>query len=110
MVYLFNRIATGLILYLPEFCQEGKGYILGFRPEHIRLTGDGENFISILGTVALIEPLGSDSIVMVDIAGTAVTIREDGQFSATVGESTTVRFDMKRSHLFDAETGMRVEA
>jgi multiple sugar transport system ATP-binding protein len=95
---------------LLEYCKEGNDYILGFRPEHIRFTGDEENLVSVMGIVELIEPLGSDSLVMADIGSTVVTIREDGQFNATMGETIKVRFDMKQSHLFDAETGMRIEA
>ncbi len=101
--------AGSLRLPLPENCVEGKTYTLGFRPEHLKLMQDGGGLEPTKGTVELVEPLGSDVFLSVDLGSVTVTIKEEGHFRATVGEPIEVFFDMKRAHLFGEDTGKRME-
>ena len=61
------------------------------------------------GRVELVEPLGSDTFVALDLAQVVLTVKEEGHFRAEVGERIQVFFDMDNAHLFDGATGARME-
>ena len=87
----------------------GEAYTLGFRPEHLGFGAAGARPVSAEGRVELVEPLGSDTFVALDLGGEVLTVKEEGHFRAQVGERIRVFFDMENAHLFDGETGARVE-
>lgn len=94
---------------LPSICREGGSYVVGLRPEHLRLNSEsGASSVHFAGSVELVEPLGSDSFLSVDLGGWMVTVKEEGHFRATVGESLQVYLDMDHVHIFETETGDRV--
>ena len=73
---------------------------VGIRPEHIEFDEEG----SVRGKVAVVERLGADSFVHVDLeAGTTVLVRQTG--NARLEEETIVcmRFLPEHLHLFNAE-------
>ena len=61
-------------------------------------------------TVRLVEPTGHESIVTLDIAGRPVIARSPGDTALRIGE--TVKFDLRRDrlHLFDRDSGKRLNA
>ncbi len=96
---------------LPNVCREDESYVVGFRPEHLRLkSGIGASDVHFPGSVELVEPLGSDSFLSVDLGDLVVTVKEEGHFRATVGESLQVFLDMDQVHIFDTEIGDRVNS
>ena len=96
---------------LPNVCREGESYVVGFRPEHLRLkSGIGASDVNFPGSVELVEPLGSDSFLSVDLGDLVVTVKEEGHFCATVGESLQVFLNMDQVHIFETETGNRVNS
>ncbi|ALN71250.1 ABC transporter ATP-binding protein [Aureimonas sp. AU20] len=78
--------------------------ILGARPEHIVLDPGG-----VPAEVLVVEPTGADTHVTLRLAGQPVvgTFRE--RITARPGDQMPVRLDPERLHLFDAETGRRLE-
>jgi multiple sugar transport system ATP-binding protein len=77
---------------------------LGFRPEHAELVEPGEaNALS--GEIYVVEPLGNETLVAVDLDGTLVNVRERADFAAPLGSRCGVRPLPRHLHLFDAETG-----
>ncbi len=104
------ELGGGVVRFpLPEACREGEVYTLGFRPEHLGFQGEGARFVSADGRVELVEPLGSDTYVALDIGGEVLTVKEEGHFRARVGENLRVFFDMENVHLFEGSTGTRVK-
>ena len=101
--------AGALRFPLPEGCREGDAYTLGFRPEHLGFHEGGERPVSAEGRVELVEPLGSDTFVALDLGEVVLTVKEEGHFRAQVGERIQVFFDMDNAHLFDGATGARME-
>ena len=101
--------AGALRFPLPEGCREGDAYTLGFRPEHMGFREGGARLVSAEGRVELVEPLGSDTFVALDLGGEVLTVKEEGHFRARVGERIRVFFDLENAHLFDGDTGARVE-
>ncbi len=77
--------------------------VLGIRPEHVT-PADAD--LRLPGTVTLEEPLGHETLTHLHVAGTRVVARGDGGFS---GEGTTVGVAANNLHVFDAESGKRVE-
>jgi len=81
---------------------EGRGLILGIRPEHILLDAQGMAF-----TVDLVEPLGSETLLhgrLVD--GTGLVVKVAG--AAPSGELLRVTLPSAQLHVFDAESGRRL--
>ncbi len=77
---------------------------LGFRPEHAALAEPGSDG-AFAGEIYVVEPLGNETLVAVDVAGTVVNVRAPADFTAAIGERCAVQPDPRHLHLFDAETG-----
>jgi multiple sugar transport system ATP-binding protein len=77
---------------------------LGIRPEHLRPVDSG----GLPGQVQVIEHLGAETYVFVDVGGTDVCWRLPGQAKVAVGEQVRLNFDASDAHLFNSETGRRV--
>jgi multiple sugar transport system ATP-binding protein len=86
---------------------------LGFRPESVRLVGEGEGFPF---EVVVVEELGSDAYAygtMHTAEGGAsgdklVTIRVDGRNVPRKGETVHLDIPVEEAHVFSTETGRRV--
>lgn len=73
---------------------------VGIRPEHIELDEAGP----VRGKVAVVERLGADSFVHVDLeAGTTVLVRQAGNARLEEETSVCMRFLPEHLHLFNAE-------
>jgi len=77
---------------------------LGFRPEHAGLTEPGTPD-SFAGEIYVVEPLGNETLVTVDLGGTLVNVREAADFGGAAGDRCTVRPLLQHLHLFDDATG-----
>ncbi|MBY0298790.1 MAG: sn-glycerol-3-phosphate ABC transporter ATP-binding protein UgpC [Methylobacterium sp.] len=112
------RTDGGLTLPLPTRGArpaEGQRAVYGLRPEHVRLTEGG-----VPVEVAVVEPTGSETLVLVrppgEAAGTdlvkdlgrdmACVFRE--RITAKPGERIAITADPNLVHLFDAESGRRL--
>ena len=76
---------------------------VGIRPEHLRLASSGQ----LSGQVTHVERLGGDTNVLVDVAGTSVTVRLFGQHEISVDEAVTLSYDDADAFRFDA-SGQRL--
>ena len=73
---------------------------VGIRPEHIEFDEEGP----VHGKVAVVERLGADSFVHVDLeAGTTVLVRQAGNARLEEETSVCMRFLPEHLHLFNAE-------
>jgi multiple sugar transport system ATP-binding protein len=84
---------------------DGRPAVYGIRPEHFQLRSDG-----LPATVHVIEPTGSETQVMAKFAGTSVICAFRERLSARPGETIRVAADPALVHLFDADTGERLNA
>jgi len=85
----------------------GKRVWLGIRPEHLELKGynsleEDEN--TLAGEVEIVEPLGADTEVHVNVDGTLITARLEGHVPVKVGEKVELLANRDRLHVFDLET------
>jgi multiple sugar transport system ATP-binding protein len=82
---------------------------LGIRPEHI-LDGRTDTHADtvVRGTVGLIELMGNEIIVHVDIAGQPVIARLDAHAPVAHGVDHEFLLDLRYSHFFDPKSGKNV--
>ena len=81
----------------------GQPIIYGVRPEHLSLDAGG-----IPGSVALVEPTGSETQVTMRLGEGSLIGAFRERVTARPGDTLTVRPDTSLVHLFDAETGRRL--
>ena len=106
---LYNRPATAFtarFIGTPPMNLIAQGdRLLGVRPEHIRIVSqDGHAAL-----VKTVEHLGADSIVLCDIGGQPVSVRQDGFSEARPGDDIRLAWDANHEHLFDKESGRRLK-
>jgi sn-glycerol 3-phosphate transport system ATP-binding protein len=101
------RLADGVLIPFADGPRAGPGGMpltLGIRPEHME-PGEGPGAIPL--AVELIEPLGSETVVHGRTQdGMALTVRLPGAFAGAV---LPVRLPSSRLHVFDGETGRRLD-
>ena len=85
---------------------DGVPLVLGVRPEDVHVVSDPTD-TSLSANVVVVELLGSENIINVEIAGHVVKVRTGPTFRPLVGDVLNVEIDQKRSHLFDTETTLR---
>ena len=99
----------GVDLPLPPAVElaPGQGITYGVRPEHLVLAGAGDG---IPATVAVVEPLGSQTAVMIRLGEGARELQLLSAERLTVApeEKVWVRPVVKQVHLFDSGTGVRL--
>jgi sn-glycerol 3-phosphate transport system ATP-binding protein len=79
--------------------------LIGVRPEDIRIVSqDGH-----AAHVKTVEHLGADSIVLCEVDGQPVSVRQDGFSKATVGDRIRLGWDIGHEHHFDQKTGQRLD-
>jgi multiple sugar transport system ATP-binding protein len=82
---------------------------VGIRAEDVEL-GEGEAPAgATAGRIYLVEPLGPESWVTVEVDGARLVARAPAEFEAAVGTPVWIRPNAGRLHWFDAESGARRE-
>jgi multiple sugar transport system ATP-binding protein len=80
----------------------GKRLELGIRPEHVRLSSDGDG---VRAEVQVVEAAGPDTFLHLDAAGHRVVARVGPGLRPTVGSGLWIGFARKDAHLFDRDSG-----
>ncbi len=99
------RAEGGLAFPLPRQAipAEGRPAVYGVRPEHFQLSGEGWP-----ARVNVIEPTGSETQVLAELAGTPIVCAFRERVAARPGETIRLTADPALTHLFDAGTGQRL--
>ena len=80
----------------------GQSVLLGLRPEHIALAGNGE-----VALVEAVEPTGPEDNVVLSIRGQKAIARFPTA-AVTEGQTISVVLDLDKASLFDAASGLRL--
>jgi ABC-type sugar transport system ATPase subunit len=91
---------------LPRTERSPQDLLVGVRPEHL-LWHDGASAPLIEGRASVVEPLGSDTLVSLDVAGASVIARLPPRIVRRAGEAVRLTVDPANLHLFDKATGRR---
>jgi multiple sugar transport system ATP-binding protein len=100
----------GIDLTLDVPCDgESRGRVfLGVRPQHIEVSAGGEN--KPRGEVGVVEPMGNELIVYVMLSGgDRLVAVAPPQAAIKPGDMVSVRVRPEGVHIFDAETGRRID-
>lgn len=105
---LYNRPATAFtarFIGTPPMNLIAQGdRLLGIRPEHIRIVPqDGQ-----VARVKTVEHLGADSVILCEVDGQPVSVRQDGFSKAHPGDDIRLAWDAGFEHQFDKESGRRL--
>jgi len=85
---------------------EGKKVTFGFRPEDMideNISKDKEGKV-VRAKVEVIEPLGSEIYLYLSAGGDNFVVRVPSQYRTELGDEVGFAVDLKKCHLFDAET------
>ncbi len=99
------RTADGTDWVLPSngSGRHGGPTIYGIRPEHLRLDPDG-----IKASVQVVEPTGSETQVLLRVGGHSLIAAFRDRISAKPGELLPISPDRALIHLFDRQSGQRI--
>ena len=97
------KLEDGTSVPLPTAYAAGAPVTLGIRPEHIRLEAGG-----LAGHVKVVEPTGSETYLVAEIAGQEITAVVKERYRADPGAKIELGFDRNQIHLFD-EAGKRID-
>jgi sn-glycerol 3-phosphate transport system ATP-binding protein len=105
---LYSRPATAFTARFigtpPMNLIPGEGRTIGIRPEHIRIVSqDGRP-----ARVRSVEHLGADSIVICEIDGQPIAVRQSGFSKAAPGDDIRLAWTPADEHRFDQTTGARL--
>jgi multiple sugar transport system ATP-binding protein len=104
LVFQASNLRQRLAASLPSGLA-GRNVVLGVRSEHVTVGANG----GTPGKVQLIEPLGAESLVFFEFGGaTPLVAKIDPERSLDTGDNLTFDFDPAGCHLFDADTGARL--
>ena len=99
-------LSDGQVLSKPTCAALDGGYIIGLRPEHIRLGGDGASFKA---TIEASEQTGSETMLVARLADQEITILLRERFDTPIGDVHTFVIDPTAVQVFDSKTGARLE-
>lgn len=80
---------------------EGKGVIVGIRPEHFTL--DVSLSLTMKAHVQVVEPLGADTLVHLSVGDDVLTARMPPEMRPDVGKEIQIGVEAGKIHLFDIE-------
>jgi len=97
----------GLPIDLPEghLARPAGSVTAGIRPEDV-IVGEGPG----TALVKVVEPTGHEQIVLLGAGGVILTARVRNDCPLKAGERVPVRLDVAKLHVFDTETGRRLNA
>jgi sn-glycerol 3-phosphate transport system ATP-binding protein len=106
---LYNRPATAFTARFigtpPMNLLTREDCLLGIRPEHIHVVSqDGHG-----ARVKSVEHLGADSILLCELDGQPIVVRQNGFSKARAGDEIRLTWDPDHEHQFDRETGRRID-
>lgn len=99
-------LSDGQVLSKPTCAALDGGYIIGLRPEHIQLGGNGASFKA---TIEASEQTGSETLLLARLADQEITILLRERFDTPIGDVHTFVIDPTAVQVFDSQTGARLE-
>jgi multiple sugar transport system ATP-binding protein len=106
------RIAPGVEVALPMAvpAPAGARVVLGMRPDDIAVSGRAQDGAwSTEATVTVVEPIGAETLVFLDLGGLELIGKTDGRMIPPVGARAPVHVNVRHAHLFDAASERRIE-
>ncbi|MDV7351999.1 ABC transporter ATP-binding protein [Rhodococcus oxybenzonivorans] len=102
--------AEGVIAPLWPGQTDGRDVVLGIRPEHLRVVDPTDHpGVRLSVDVTSVENLGSEQVAYCEVGGATVCVRAPRPIALRAHRSAVLTADPAHVHLFDRETGRRLE-
>ena len=75
------------------------------RPENLHLARQSDADIELPAQLSLLEPLGAETLITVQLGNCEMMARVSAAFQAAPGSTLTVHLNPNHLHLFDNKTG-----
>ncbi|NLJ41329.1 MAG: sn-glycerol-3-phosphate ABC transporter ATP-binding protein UgpC [Clostridiales bacterium] len=101
------RIPQGKIKNLKDPSYVGKEVVMGIRPENLHdeeIFLEGASDSTIKAYVDVVELMGSETYLYLNVDGVTMTARVDPRSTARTGDTIKVAMDPNKLHFFDKET------
>jgi multiple sugar transport system ATP-binding protein len=79
--------------------------VLGVRPENLLLTRQATDDLALPAKVALLEPLGAETLLTLQLGNAEMIARVSASFHQAVGSAIDVHVNPRHLHLFDKASG-----
>ncbi|WP_298607235.1 ABC transporter ATP-binding protein [uncultured Thiothrix sp.] len=89
------------VLPASMFPKAGGAHEIGVRPEHLTIVAANEG--QLRGTVELIEALGNETLIHVNLGSAMIIVRQYERTRSQLGEQVGVQFDSVHLHRFDKD-------
>ena len=83
--------------------KDGQKVLVGIRPNELRPAKDGEDFV-MQGKIVVREPLGSETLIYVDVEGSEIIATAAGRTPPALGDVVKLSTPPEEIHVFDAAT------
>ncbi len=103
-----HAILGNFKILLPDFPGRKKQIIMGIRPEDVRLSQPKHPEITIKGKVILVEDLGKEKLLILQVENSAENIKVLVPYDQTWDELVTLELPAQQIHWFDVESGDRL--
>jgi multiple sugar transport system ATP-binding protein len=97
----------GSIAALPGVA-EGARVLVGVRPDDLRPSEARPGALNLTGTVSVVEPLGPDALVYLEVRGQQVIAKADSRQHIRVGDTINVSAEASDLHAFDEQSGQAI--
>lgn len=101
------RLAPGGALVDSLRSYEGKQVWMGIRPEHVGvqgITAQAQGGDVMRGKVLVVEPLGAQTDLIVEVGGQTLTAKVEGHARIEPGDTVDLVVDRSKLHAFDYQT------
>jgi multiple sugar transport system ATP-binding protein len=105
------RTRSGALLPVPSdvaAAPDGHAVVYGVRPEDFAITGEPDPASSFAATVALVEPLGRETLVYCDVGDDQICVAPGKRSTVVAGETIHLAPLPAKACLFDLETSRRL--
>jgi multiple sugar transport system ATP-binding protein len=100
--------APGISIPVPprfaNIVSDGADLVLGLRPEHMQLTADASTSGRIAARADVVEYLGNEELVHIDVSGADVVVVLPAEARIRPGDTLDLKARTDRIHLFDRTT------
>ncbi|MBF9194633.1 ABC transporter ATP-binding protein [Microvirga terrestris] len=97
-------LALGGTLQVPLSSANSSEILVGARPHDLIPAGDTSAGLTVSGTVAVVETLGSETLVHIENAGQTIIGSAPGRQIPRIGEELTLHAPMEKLYYFDKAT------
>ncbi len=93
------RLPGGAVVAIPMRGEKAGGTAeIGVRPEHVAFTDSSDP--ALVGSVAIVERLGDETLVYVDTAAGQIIVKGEGSMKASLGDNVSLAITTASAHLF----------